>query len=127
MLNTFIPKAIAGGAVVTPTTPVDQADQGFSVLPRFGELADKIRSGNIQLNDIPDFIASFIEAAILFAGVVAFLMILIGGYQYIIGGVYSDMREQGKSTLTYAIAGFILSMLSYAIVTIVQLAATSFT
>ena len=56
---------------------------------------------------------------------VAFIMLLVGGYQYIIGGVYSDMREQGKNTLMYAIGGFVLALLAYGIVTIVQLAATS--
>lgn len=88
-------------------------------------LASRLRAGTIQLSDIPELIATFIQTGILLAGVVSFLMILVGGYQYIIGGVYSDMRENGKSTLIYAVSGFILSMLAYAIVTIVQLAATS--
>lgn len=113
MWNQFIPKVFAQDLTILP-----KSDQG---------LIDKLQSGDIHLSDVPLFIASFIEVGILLAGTVSFLMILVGGYQYIIGGVYSDMREQGKNTLIYAISGFVLSLLSYAIVTIVQLAATAVT
>jgi len=106
--------------------------QGLSVLPGSDDLVEgsrdlveRIRSGQLHLSDIPAFIGYFIEIAIIAAGIVAFLMILVGGYQYIVGGVYSDMREQGKNTLTYALAGLILSLLSYAIVNLIQLAVTA--
>jgi len=98
--------------------------QNLSLLPSQGDLVNKIRTGDIHLSDIPAFISYFIEISIAFAGMIAFLMIIVGGYQYIIGGVYSDMREQGKTTLIYAISGFVLSLLAYAIVNLVQLAAT---
>jgi len=113
MLLEIIPKALANRAVTL--LPADDTT-----------LANKIRSGEIGLSDIPKFISYFIEIAIIAAGSIAFLMIIVGGYQYIIGGVYSEMREKGKTTLTYAISGFVLSLLAYAIVTLVQLAATSF-
>jgi hypothetical protein len=112
-------------------TKVFAQERTLTVLPGLNKnevndsLIEKLQSGNIHLSDLPLFIASFIEAAIVFAGIVSFLMILVGGYQYIIGGVYSDMRENGKNTLIYAISGFVLALLSYAIVTIVQLAATA--
>jgi hypothetical protein len=100
--------------------------QGVTILPGgTTDLANKIRSGDIHLSDLPAFLSYFIETAIVLAGIVAFIMLLVGGYQYIIGGVYSDMREQGKTTLFYAIAGFVLSLLAYGIVNLVQLAATS--
>ena len=125
MLKYFIYTAFAQ-AQIGPETAVEPEARGFSILPSTGDLVEKLRTGDIHLSDVPVFLASFIEAGILFAGVVAFIMILVGGYQYIIGGVYSDMREQGKSTLIYAVSGFVLSMLAYAIVSVVQLAATSF-
>lgn len=117
MFDSFVTKALA-------------QDRTLSILPGAGNdesnsLIEKLQSGNIHLSDVPLFIASFIEVAIVFAGIVSFLMILVGGYQYIIGGVYSDMREDGKNTLIYAISGLVLSLMSYAIVTIVQLAATA--
>jgi|CXWL01.1.fsa_nt_gi hypothetical protein len=98
--------------------------RSFTILPKFGDLVEKIKSGEIHLSDVPAFISSFIEVAIMLSGVIAFMMILVGGYQYIIGGLYSDMREQGKSTLIYAITGFVISLLAYGIVNLIQLAAT---
>lgn len=103
----------------------DPADPGISVLPSTPGLKEKIQSGDIHLSDIPDFITYFIKTGIMAAGIISFLMLLIGGYQYIIGGVYSEMKEKGKNTLFYAITGLIVSMLAYAIVTIVQLFATA--
>ncbi len=99
--------------------------QGVSVLPSQGSLVEKIKTGDIHLTDIPDFLSYFIQIAIIAAGMIAFLMILVGGYQYIIGGVYSEQREKGKQTLIYAISGLVLSLLAYAIVSIVQLFATA--
>lgn len=102
---------------------------GISILPSSGQgydsLVEKIKTGDIHLSDIPLFISYFIQTAIILAGIIAFLMILVGGYQYIIGGVYSEMREHGKTTLIYAVSGFVLSLLAYAIVSIVQLAVTA--
>ena len=99
--------------------------QDLTILPTEKGLADKIRSGEIHLSDLPEFISFFIETAIVIAGIVAFLMILVGGYQYIIGGVYSDMREQGKNTLIYAITGFVLALTAYGIVNLIQLLVTA--
>jgi len=116
----MIQKAFANGISLlpSPNLPCEENSTGY------GCLAQKIRSGDIHLSDVPAFITYFIEMAIILAGIVAFLMIIIGGYQYIVGGIYSDMREQGKTTLIYAISGFVLALLSYAIVNLVQLAAT---
>lgn len=109
-----------------PDLVLKASAQGLTILPGgTTDLANKIRTGDIHLSDLPAFLSYFIETAIVLAGIVAFIMVLIGGYQYIIGGVYSDMREQGKTTLFYAIAGFVLSLLAYGIVNLIQLAATS--
>lgn len=99
--------------------------QNVTALPESGGLVEKIKTGQVSLSDIPSFITYYIEVGIAVAGIVAFLMLLVGGYQYIVGGVYSDMKEQGKQTITYAISGLVLSMLAYGIVTLVQLFATS--
>lgn len=123
-LSGLISQAFAGPAP-TPTTPSPPSDGGFTLLPGTGLLREKIQTGDIHLSDIPAFISYFIEMAILLAGVIAFIMILVGGYQYIIGGIYSDMREQGKTTLLYAISGFVLALLAYTIVNFLQLAVTA--
>lgn len=127
MISDLILKALAGEATQKPV-PIGGGDgrpEGISILPETGTLANKIKSGDIHLSDIPGFISYFIQIGIMLAAIVSFLMILVGGYQYIIGGVYSEQREKGKQTLIYAVSGFILSMLAYAIVTLVQLFATA--
>ncbi|MDP3975967.1 MAG: hypothetical protein Q8P95_03550 [bacterium] len=100
------------------------ADENFFV-DISDTLVEKIQSGDFHLSDLPEIVALAIKALIILAGIIAFIMILVGGYQYIVGGIYSDMRESGKNTLTYAIGGFVLAMLSYAIVNLVQLLVTA--
>jgi hypothetical protein len=87
-------------------------------------LAQKIRTGDISLTDIPAFIAYFINIGAILAASVSMLFLVIGGYRYIVGGVMQSEREQGKNTIMYAIIGLIVSLLSWAIVNTVQLLVT---
>lgn len=116
-MNWLIQRALAQDSLTGLPAPTDDN----------AGLIDRIRTGQLTLSDIPNFISYYIQVGIAVAGIVAFLMLLYGGYQYIIGGVYSDMREQGKQTITYAIGGLVLSLLAYGIVSIVQLFATAIT
>ena len=95
-----------------------------TILPEGGDLANKIRSGNIHLTDLPAFIAKFIDFGIIMAGSICLLFLVIGGYRYIVGGIVQSQREQGKQTIMYALIGLIVSLLSWAIVNTVQLLVT---
>lgn len=88
------------------------------------DLAQKIRSGEIHLTDIPRFISYFINFGVTIAGSISILFLVIGGYRYIVGGVIQSQREQGKQTIMYALIGLILSILSWAIVNTIQLLVT---
>lgn len=96
-----------------------------TILPRTGPLVEKLRTGTISITDIPDFILYLIKFLIGVAGIITFIMILVGGYYYIIGGVYTELKEKGKSTLSSAIIGFILALMAYGIVDVIQKAVTS--
>ena len=51
-----------------------------------------------------------------FAGIVLFVMLIIGGFRYITAGGDPKGIEGAKKTLTYAIAGMVLVALSYLII-----------
>jgi hypothetical protein len=56
-------------------------------------------------------------------GLIAVLFIMIGGYQYLTSGANEELAKTGKKTLTNAIIGLGIVILSYVIVTIVVNAA----
>ncbi len=60
-----------------------------------------------------------IEIMLLFAGAIAVVFVIIGGYQYITSGGNEETAEKGRQTLTNAIIGVIVIVLSYTIITVI--------
>lgn len=60
-----------------------------------------------------------IKFILIFAGLVAVLFLIIGGYQYIISGGNEEAAEKGKKTITNSVIGLIIIILSYTIVTVI--------
>jgi glucose uptake protein GlcU len=58
--------------------------------------------------------------ALGFAGIVLFLLLIIGGFKYITSGGDPKAVEGAKKTLTYAIGGLIVILLSYLILVIIK-------
>ena len=53
-----------------------------------------------------------------FAGAIAVVFIIIGGYQYIASGGNEETAEKGKKTLVNAIIGIVVIVLAYAIINV---------
>ncbi len=69
---------------------------------------------------LDEFILGIINDYLLpLAGLIAVVFIIIGGYQYIFSGANEDLAEKGKKTLTNAIIGLVIVILSYVIVRVI--------
>lgn len=53
-------------------------------------------------------------------GLVAVLFMIIGGYWYLLSGGNEETAEKGKKTLTNAIIGIVIIILSFAIVRVIS-------
>jgi hypothetical protein len=53
------------------------------------------------------------------AGLIAVLFIIIGGYQYLVSGANPDLAKRAKQSLTGAVLGLVIIILSYVIVRVV--------
>ena len=73
--------------------------------------------------DFKSILANLIKVLLGFAGLVAMAYIVMGGYQMATSGGNSDSAEKGKKTLTNAIIGLVIIILSYVIITVVVNAA----
>ncbi len=94
------------------------AQNGRIVPDKPGQLPD-VGGGS---NNLVQYITYLISHYLLsLAGVIAMLFIIIGGYQYIFSGGNEALAKKGKTTLTNAVLGLIIIILSFVIVKIVSL------
>lgn len=68
-----------------------------------------------QLSDLQTVFGNVVGVALGFAGIVLFIMLLVGGFRYITAGGDPKGVEGAKKTLTSAIAGMVLVALAFLI------------
>lgn len=77
------------------------------------------QEGLLGATTIFGFISVVLTWLLTFAGIIATVFLIIGGYQYITAAGNEEQSEKGKKTLMNAIMGIVLVVLSYAIVAII--------
>lgn len=87
-------------------------------------LACAIKTGNVNFWMLPFFVRNVLQFLISLSGLISVLMIIVGAYFYIAGGLTDD-KEKGKTVIKYAIGGLVLSTLAWFIVNVILLAVTS--
>ncbi len=77
--------------------------------------AEKLRSGDINTDDIPKIIMWATDFLMGVAGTVALIFIIIGAYKIAIGSATENSTAEWKKTVLLALWGFILASLSWII------------
>ncbi|MEK7450450.1 MAG: pilin [Patescibacteria group bacterium] len=72
------------------------------------------------LTCIPYLFENVVTAAFLFAGIIALIFIILSGIKFLMSGGDPKQLEGAKNTLTYAVLGFILILLSFAILNFIS-------
>jgi len=75
--------------------------------------ATPINQDVAQLTELQFIFGNIVEVVLALAGIVLFIMLLMGGFKYITSGGDPKAVEAAKKTLTYAIGGLILIVLAY--------------
>ncbi len=71
--------------------------------------------------DTPQFvITQLIQLLLAFAGAVAVIFIILGGYRYITSQGNQENVEKAKNTITYAVIGLVVAMIAYVLVQLVK-------
>jgi len=78
-------------------------------------LSCKIQTGTFLAADIPYYLTYIADFLLGIVGLISTLFIVIGGYNYIIGGI-SEEKEKGKNTIKHAIMGLVIALLAWAVV-----------
>ena len=79
----------------------------------------QFKTGIAASTDLMSLIFSVIKLLLLFAGVVAVFILVIGGYLYMSSGGNEEQAEKGKKTVTNFALGLFIIIMAYAIVTII--------
>ncbi len=94
--------------------------QGISILPPDGTIEGmSITEGQVHMVHLPALVLYWVQVVLSVAGGFAVVMIMVGGVQYMIGSVSND-KEQGKKTITYAVAGLVVAYFAWWIVELIQ-------
>ncbi len=73
-------------------------------------------TGKIDANCVPLYIAYLIATIFKLTGAIFLLMIILGGYQYVISKATGGGGDEGKARVRFAIVGFLVTALSFYIV-----------
>ncbi len=73
-----------------------------------------------QISDFIDIIKAIIRILVPAAGTAFFIMVLVGGFKFVTSGGDPKAVASAKATLTYAIIGVILVVVSWLILLVVQ-------
>lgn len=74
----------------------------------------------LTINCIPLLLEKFIYYSLLFAGVVALVLIIVGGIKLITSSGDSKQVDSGRKIITWAIIGLIVILMSFAVVRFVS-------
>lgn len=108
-----------------------QAKAGVSDLTNPEDLATQndilgcaIKTGRISLQMIPYFITYISNFLLSIVGLISVLFIVLGGYQYVAGGL-TDKKEKGKEYIKHALMGMAIAILAWIIVNTIITIVTS--
>lgn len=76
---------------------------------------EAISDGVVQLRYLECIFGNVVNVILGLAGIVLFIMIIIGGFQFISAGSDPKKVESARNTLTYAIGGMVLIALAFLI------------
>lgn len=76
-------------------------------------MAEKIQTGKIHYRDIPWLIGYLIKFLLTVGWSLAVVMIIVGGYQYVLSGFGVNEKEKGKKTIIYALAGLVVATFAW--------------
>ena len=74
----------------------------------------------INIDSFPELVLFVMKGIIFLIGIMAVLMIIIGGVRMVISQGNQESVTKGKQTIIWAVAGLIVALLSFSLVSIVQ-------
>ena len=103
-----------GLAILSLFLPLNLLAQGLTPIPN---------PDTAHLVNIPDFgqlLVKIIQIFLAFAGAIAVVFLMVGGFQYVASRGNEEGVEKAKKAISAAIIGLVIIVMAYAIVTIIN-------
>lgn len=84
------------------------------------KLVNPAKGQLVDTDNFPQLLSDIIKILLSFAGVVGVIFLIIGGYRYITSQGNEEGMEKAKKTITGALIGIVLIILSFAVVAIIN-------
>lgn len=101
------------------------ADNCSNFLTQFNNGAFDWMKGRPEFCTIQGFMLWALRNSLAFAGTIAVLFIIYGGYLYLTSGGNEESAEQGRKTMVNSVIGLVVIIMSYVIVRVVTNLLTS--
>lgn len=82
--------------------------------------AGEVDNGVATLKFLEIIFSNVVSAAIALAGIVLFVMFLIGGFRFITSGGDPKATEAARGTLTHAVLGLVVILLAFLILQLIK-------
>lgn len=73
-----------------------------------------------RLDQLPDYFGNVLSAMIPMIGMIAFIMILVGGFKILTSGGDPKGLQGGKQTIGWAVGGLALAIVAWLILLIIE-------
>ena len=103
---------VTGAGVVSLLPVAARADENQAVVEAVKP--DSAASGDLQTN-----VRNIINALLLLIGIVAVVMLIIGGFRYVVSSGNEKNTKAAQETILYAVIGIVVALLSFVIVNFV--------
>jgi len=80
---------------------------------------NEYKTGIASKTTLTDFILEVVKILLSFAGLIAVVMLVLGGYWYMAAGGNEEMSEKGKKTIINFVLGLVVIILAYTLVTVI--------
>ncbi|MDP3993798.1 MAG: pilin [Candidatus Doudnabacteria bacterium] len=85
-----------------------------------GELTNPAPGQLVNIDTFEKLLIKIINTFLYFAGGIAVIFIVVGGFQYVASRGNEESTEKAKKTVTYAVLGLVIIVMAFAIVSIVN-------
>ena len=77
-------------------------------------------NGIAKISDLGEIFGSLVKSFITFAAIILFVFLLVGGFKYITSAGDPKALEGAQKTITYAIGGLIVVLLSFLVLVLIK-------
>lgn len=110
LLALFLSLPAQAGLSLSLPSPVYAADWG----------AGCAEGGVATIKGLECAFSNFISVILAFAGIILFLMLVAGGFRYLVSGGDPKAVESARGTLTQAIVGLVVLVLAFLILKLIE-------